>query len=281
MVRVDEEIYAYRESCRTLYRFSIAQSGQQLATRFATLTLRLIWTWIAVLAASPALANGDTITGAELRAHRPEDFYIQIYTRDETVCGPIPASLNEPYTRRQGPREEQMVLMGPRHLIDGWREKRVNWIDAKGEPLVWRMSQLIVDIDNDGQNDALYRWTGSLSSTIFDEVVVSLAPSQDELSDATLSHEAFKEILGSVPEGDIAPTGFLKLSRKTIDVSEADLPSHGLYWFEALSIGIRNYLIASDAVHWRSTAVTSVLEFQTTRSLRLICQFRGAIDIVR
>lgn len=167
------------------------------------------------------------------------------------------------------------------YLAGPWREREVNWVNADGRSTVLKVSQLIVDLNNDGRDDAVYRWIGTIHGTDFDTLVVSTAPSPDELSNTPFSYEAFKAILGPVPEGDVASRSFLKVSTQTVDAPAGRIVNDTFYWYEVINVQSKNYLMSSNVIYWRPTVITSVFKFATTRSLKLVCQFRGAVDIVR
>lgn len=226
----------------------------------------------------PNRSDADgSIVGREFRKLRPANFFREEFSRDELVCGPILESLNEPYRRAQGPREEQHSLMYTSYLLDGWRRKQVNWVNADGRSTRPTKDQLIVDINNDGRKDSVYRSRSSLSGIISEYLAISLDPTEDELSDRVLSYDAFRRILEPAnPEASGGPVSF---TRKTIDVPQAEIPDHDLFWWEVISLNGRSYLMASDAVYWNATAVNSVLEYRDPPRLSLICQFRGILDI--
>ena len=226
--------------------------------------------------------NGYAASGIgieEFRKQRPENFYRSVLSTNVAVCSAVLNSLNEPYTRGKSAREDARVLMYVPQLIDRWQEKRVNWTDATGKEIVENKEQLIVDINNDGLPDAIYRWPLAIGVAISDSLAVSITAGEEELSDAPLSEGTFRRILQL--DGQEGPSGRVEFTNETVNAktSGAVVAFHGFYWWDAIAIDGRSYLVASDTRYWEPTATTSVLAYEAARKLDLICQFQGVVPI--
>ncbi|MGH6938342.1 hypothetical protein [Hypericibacter sp.] len=221
----------------------------------------------------------DSITAAEFWKQRPANFFREVLARDATVCGSILQSLNQPYTRAAGPRQSQRLLMHTSYLLENWRKIHVNWVTADGRSVLQSKEQLIADVNNDGRKDAIYRWKGSLSGTVSEDMAVSLNPTEDELFGAELSFDSFREILEPTDVG--ASGGPVIFTKRTVHAPQAEISDDQLYWWEVISWRGTQYLMSSKVLYWQPTAVTSVLQYFSPTSLGLVCQFRGALNIDR
>jgi hypothetical protein len=241
-------------------------------------SVALCITTSAIFLPSSLIADEGPLRAGDFVFQRPANFYALTFDDKRDVCEPILDSLNQPYAAQtRGEDNTTGPLMHNAFLMNVWREKRYDpgIPDSTGQPFMKKADQALVDINNDGREDAIYREDSMVSSVLFHLVLLSLSPREDELSTKVLSAERYREIVGPVSSSDKISSNLLLISPNTVDPTGRENAINHEYYVDILEIADKRYLIASRAIFWKPTAVTILLEVTDSRHLRLVCQFTG------
>lgn len=246
---------------------------------------------IAPRAAPPE--DRSSIPLVEFQAERPEDFFTPHIDRDQPLCAAVLGSLSRRYSYKSGD-DPWDTLIHTDFARQDWRRKEYlapdPFISGTFRKANW--SQLIIDLNNDGAVDAVYRLLGGSERVPYQILILSSPPKPDELSNEPLALGRFEEIWGGRPQNDVIS---FPVARNEIAVTgETVFPRNvALRWTgeqlkQIISVRGRNYVLAADAVYWvPKTSLTAphlasvtVLSVESTRRIEVLCQFVGKEPIV-
>jgi hypothetical protein len=246
----------------------------------------------ATRAASPT--DESSIPLSEFRAERPDNFFVPHIDRDTPVCAAVLGSLNKGYSHQLSDDTWDTLIHNDFARQD-WRRKEFFAPDpfVSGKVRKSYLSQLIIDLNNDGAVDAVYQLLGGSERVPYHILILSSPAKSDELSDEPLALGRFEEIWGEHPKNDV--TSFPIARNEVAITGETTFPENlDLRWVgyqlqQVVFVGGRNYVLAADAIYWAvpnsdlpapHLATVTVLSVESTRRVEVMCQFIGREPIV-
>lgn len=214
---------------------------------------------------------------------RPAGFYSLSFSKDPERCNLLEGALNEPYGAGASPLWVPLALMGNRHLAAAWATRE--FVVAPegnadgGEARRERAIQAIIDLDNDGEPNAVYRRFGSISGHEIESLIVSGAPSPEEMSGNPIPYPRYLEIIGTETPNLSDTLSNLVIINVATSTPNNDEFYDPYYFYEIVVIKDRRYILAARSSYWNRPRV-SMFEYRSPHQLSLICQFKANYRLV-
>jgi hypothetical protein len=141
----------------------------------------------------------------------------------------------------------------------------------------WELA--IVDLNNDGQLDAVYRKKEDTSGHTIEYLAVSSPVVLEQLLPQQLSYDRYLEIVGDLSQDHSFPlqSNLVWLHPKTTTPANSIyfIDGNDDYFFDIIQFEGKFYILAASVVTTSQAQRVFVLEYESPRALAMLCQFRG------
>ena len=211
---------------------------------------------------------------------RPANYYRLRFARDPELCDAVLASLNKAYPLPTGlgsHRSRQSSLGN--ELEVKWTPRSFYY--GRGKLATDRLQSVVVDIDNDGENEIVFRFTGIISNRYDDSIYITDLFTSSNSSGDIIDEETLKTKIyaGNAYESKYALELDQRHAPELWRLAYEDVPQgfaiFAGYMGTVISVRGEYYLLAKN--HHRPPGgpwSLFVLRYHSPQSHSVVCQFR-------